>query len=107
MELKEKYSKVQKMIETIVQSTIKKGWRLPGGPTVLTVIERGLGRMKSLYPYSEMADERIVDFIVYQIYRYRDIIGEFERGWHISWCFSENAVEKYRKQFIDAEGRAA
>lgn len=106
MELKEKYSKVQKMIETIVQSTIKKGWRLPGGPTVLTVIERGLGRMKSLYPYSEMADERIVDFIVYQIYRYRDIIGEFERGWHISWCFSENAVEKYRKQFIDAEGKS-
>ena len=106
MELKEKYSKVQKMIETIVQSTIKKGWRLPGGPTVLTVIERGLGRMKSLYPYSEMADERIVDFIVYQIYRYRDIIGEFERGWHISWCFSENAVEKYRKQFIDADGKS-
>jgi hypothetical protein len=106
MELKEKCSKIQKMIEVTVQVLIKRGWKLPGGPTVLTVIERGLERMKVLYPYSEMADERIVDFIVYQIYRYRDIIGDFEKGWHISWCFSENAVERYKKQFIDAGGKS-
>ena len=94
------------MIEAAVQVLVKRGWKLPGGPTVLPIIERGLERMKVLYPYSEMADERIVDFVVYQLYRYRDIIGEFEKGWHISWCFSDNAVEKFKKQFIDADGKS-
>ena len=106
MELKEKCSKIQKMIEGIVQVLIKRDWKLPGGPTVLTTIERGLNRMKVLYPYSEMADDRIVDFVVYQLYRYRDIIGTFDKGWNLSWCFSDNAVQKYKKQFIDAEGKS-
>ena len=104
--MESKESKIQKMIETVVQVLVKRGWKLPGGLTVLPVISRGLLRLKTLYPYSEMADERIVDFVVYQLYRYRDIIGEFGKGWHISWCFSDNAVEKYRKQFIDADGKS-
>ena len=106
MELKEKCSRIQKMIEAVVQVLIKRNWKLPGGPTVLPIIEKGLERMRVLYPYSEMADERIVDFVVYQLYRYRDIIGNFEKGWHISWCFSANAVEKYKRQFIDTDGKA-
>ena len=104
MELKEKCSKIQKMIVTTVQILIKRGWKLPGGQTVLPVIERGLERMKSLYPYSEMADERIVDFVVYQLYRYRDIIGDYEKGWHMAGCFSDNAVGKVNTQDIDAGG---
>ena len=106
MESKEKCSKILKMIEAVVRVLIKRDWKLSGGPTVLPVIERGLERMKTLYPYSEMADERIVDFVVYQIYRYRDIIGGFEKGWSLSWCFSDNAVQKFMKQFIDADGKS-
>ena len=106
MESKEKCIKVQKMIEHIVGVLIKKGWKLPGGQAAAMTIERGLGRMKTLYPYSEMADERIVDFVVYQLYRYRDIVGDFGKGWNISWCFSDNAVQKYKKQFIDADGKS-
>ena len=68
MESKEKCSKILKMIEAVVRVLIKRDWKLSGGPTVLPVIERGLERMKTLYPYSEMADERIVDFGVYQIF---------------------------------------
>lgn len=106
MDSREKCSKIQKMIEVIVQKLVKKGWRLPGGLAVLPVVENGLVRLSALYPYSEMADERIVDFVVYQLYRYRDLIGNFDKGWHITWCFSDNAVEKYRKQFIDADGKS-
>lgn len=106
MESKEKCNRIQKMIVATVRVLIKRDWKLPGGPTVLPIIERGLNRMRALYPYSEMADERIVDFVVYQLYRYRDMIGEFKNGWHISWCFSDNAVLKFKRQFIDEDGKS-
>ena len=106
MESKEKCRKIQKMIETIVQVLIKKDWKLYGGPTSLPIIERGLERMKTLYPYSKMADERIVDFVVYQLYRYRNLIGNYDKGWSLTWCFSEKAVEKYKRQFIDTDGKS-
>ena len=93
-------------MEAVVRTLIKKDWKLPGGSAIVPVIERGLQRMKTLYPYSEIADERIVDFIVYQLYRYRDLVGNFDKGWNLSWCFSDNAVERFRKQFIDADGKS-
>jgi hypothetical protein len=106
MELHEKGEKVKAMIEFLVQKCIKKNWRLQGGPVNIPTIVRGLDRMKVLYPYSDMADERIVDFVVYQIYRYRDLIGNYDKGWNLSWCFSDNAVQKFKNQFINADGKS-
>src|SRR5574344_362544 len=105
MESKEKINKIQKMFAIVIQSLIDKRWHFPGGRGGVSVVENGIERLKKLYNYSDMADERIIDFVVYQIYRYRDLINS-GRGWEITWCFSENAVEKYRKQFIDTSGKS-
>ena len=64
-----------------------------------------LDRFKVLYPYN-FADERIIDYVVYQIYRFRDLIPERGKGWNLSWCFSKNAVDKFKAQFIDDSGKS-
>lgn len=73
-------------------------------PQNISVIAKGIERLKKLYPYG-YCDERIVDFIVYQIYRYRDCINR-EPRWNITWCFSEMAVNKFRCQFIEEGGKS-
>lgn len=89
---------------TIIRTAIKKDWRLPGGAYSESVIGNGLERMRVLYPYSGMSERRIVDYLVYQIYRCRSLIAD--GGWTINWAFSDNAVLKYKKQFIDAGGKS-
>lgn len=91
------------MMATVIRTAIKKDWKLPGGQYTHTVINSGLERMRVLYPYEGMSDRRIVDFLVYQIYRCREVIAS--GGWAITWAFSDNAVAKYKKQFIDEGGK--
>lgn len=94
---------VARAITTVINSCIRKDWKFPGGQYGLTTIAKGLERMRVLYPYEGMSNARIIDFLVYQIYRCRDIIKD--GGWTLGWAFSDNAVNKYKKQFIDAGGK--
>ena len=48
-----------------------------------------------------MSDQRIADYIVYQLYRYADnIAGIAPTHFQYSWCFSENALAKYKNQYF-------
>ena len=61
--------------------------------------------LDSTTPY-DFADDRVTDYVVYQIYRFRDLIPERGKGWNLTWCFSANAVDKFKKQFIDDNGKS-
>ena len=46
----------------------------------------------------------MVDYLVYQIYRCRNSI-ESDRRFNISWLFSDNAISKYKSQFMTDGGK--
>ena len=101
-----KVAKVQRMLVRLINETIDPDWRFPRDPYCEQVLARGLERLKMLWPIDGISNDRIIDFIAYQVYRYRDLIGTRGNGWHLSWCFSENAVAKYKKQFMDSDGKS-
>ena len=92
------------MIETVIRRCIDPKWRYPGGPN-LVLLETGIGALKQLWPYEGIADDRIVDYIVYQIYRTRDTI-EQGYNWKPNFLFTSYSIEKYRRQFIDESGKS-
>ena len=69
------------------------------------MLQNGLPLLKKLWPYEGLADDRIVDYIVYQIYRTRENI-ERGYGWRPDFLFSDYSIEKYRKQFINEGGKS-
>ena len=104
MESQKTITQVAKAITTIIKAGIREDWRFPGGSYGISTIANGLERMKKLYPYEGMSESRIIDFVVYQIYRCRDKIAD--GNWTLSWAFSDNAVERYRRQFMDVNGKS-
>lgn len=69
----------------------------------LQMVQEGIKRLnKILFPYSNMADERIIDFIVYSLYLKRDAQYRFT----VSQIFSEGLMQKYQKQFMSADGKS-
>lgn len=96
--------RVARAITMIIRSGIRKDWNFPGGTSGDLIIAKGLERMKSLYPYEGMSGGRIIDYLVYQIYRYRNNIAK--GNWSLSWIFSDHAVGKYRQQFMEASGKS-
>lgn len=60
--------------------------------------------LPTVFRIEDVGNERIVDYIVYQIYRCRDAI--VEGRWHPGWMFSSAAREKYRNQFIREGGKS-
>lgn len=69
----------------------------------LQMVQEGIERLnKKLFPYSNMADERIIDFLVYSLYLKRDTQYRFT----VSQIFSEGLMQKYQKQFMSADGKS-
>lgn len=105
MESQDKVIRVIRLTTALVKKTIDSKWTFPSGRYGNAVIEDGLKRMKVLVPFGKLYDGIIVDFIVYQIYYYRDNISADKR-WKITWCFSKKAVERYQRQFQSKNGKA-
>lgn len=92
------------MIETVIRRCIDTKWRFPGGPAIVQ-LENDLNVLVKLWPYENMADERIVDYVVYQIYRNRMTL-EKKMMWQPHYMFTDYAVEKYRSQFMSSTGKS-
>lgn len=92
------------MIETVIRRCIDRKWRFPGGPNLIA-LEVGVKNLQKLWPYEGIADDRIVDYIVYQVYRTRQ---NFENGygWQPNFLFTDYSIDKYRRQFIDESGKS-
>lgn len=104
MALQEKTIKVRQMIETVVKRTIDPKWRFTQSGAAAVYLQNGLGRLPGLFGMPEIDDERIVDYIVYQLYRQRSFI---EGGsWQHTWLFSKSAMDKFRRQFLSVDGKS-
>lgn len=91
------------MINKVVKRTIDPTWKLSESPAVSEYIRNGIGRLPALFGISDIDNGRIVDYIVYQLYRSRDAI---EKGtWKHYWLFSQGAFEKYKNQFLRDGGK--
>ena len=104
MELQERTIRLSKMIETVIRRCIDPKWRFPGGPN-LVALEIDINVLSKLWPYEGIADERVVDYVVYQIYRNRQTI-ENGMSWNPHYMFTNYAVDKYRHQFMSDEGKS-
>jgi len=91
------------MLTALIKKTVDGRWQFPLGRYSEVLVKEGLLRLDKLFGVGFHHD-RIVDFVVYQVYRFRDIIKGSD--WKISWCFSDNAVAKYKAQFIDKDGKS-
>lgn len=103
MDVDPKYIKITRMFYEVVKRLVCKDWSPQ--TTSPFVVKCGIERLDKLFPGVGASDGRIVDFIVYQIYRYRDMIGTKGTKWNLLWCFSDKAVEKYKNQFLDKNGK--
>lgn len=91
------------MFQKVVKELVNKDWLLPATSTF--VVGNGIRNFGSLFP-NGVSDGRIVDFVVYQIYRFRDLIAIKGSRWNITWCFSDKAIQKFKCQFLDSGGKA-
>lgn len=104
MELQERTIKVRQMIETVIRRTINPKWRFTLSGQVGVYLEKGLQSLPGVFGMSNIDDERIVDYIVYQLYRSRNFIAD--GSWQTTWLFSQSAKDKYKKQFLSADGKS-
>ena len=104
MELQEKTVKVRQMIETVVKRTINPRWQFTQSGVVALYIQTGLQSLPGLFGVSDIDDERIVDYLVYQLYRQRTSLAN--GSWRHTYLFSQSALEKYRNQFLSADGKS-
>ena len=92
------------MIETLVRRTIDPKWTFTQSGVAAMYLQQGLNMLSGLFGVSEIDEERIVDYLVYQIYRMRSII---ECGsWKYTYLFSQSAIDKFRKQFMSVGGKS-
>lgn len=103
MDVDQKFIKIARMFYEVVKRLVSDGWSLP--TTSPFVIKCGIERLDKLFP-NGCSDGRIVDFVVYQIYRYREMIGVKGTKWNLLWCFSDTAVKKFQHQFLDEKGKS-
>lgn len=103
MELHEKTVKVCRMIETVVRSTIDPKWQFTKNGMAKLYIQRGLEQLPALFGFTNIDDERIVDYLVYQLYRQRSLLAN--GSWRYTYLFSQAALEKYRNQFLSIDGK--
>ena len=102
MELQNQAIRVKDAINLVIDTLIRKDYRLDDGGQTLATIKTGLVYMqKNIWPQG-MSDERIVDFIVYQLYRKRT---PSMYRFTVRDLFSQYAVEKFKKQFIGENAR--
>lgn len=104
MELQERTVKCRSLIETIVRRTIDPSFRFTQSGEAALYIENGLAKLPALFGIGEIDDERVVDYLVYQIYRSREAIKN--GSWRYTWLFSPNSLDKFSKQFLSADGKS-
>lgn len=93
------------MIEVLIRRTINPKYKFTQSDFVAMRLEQGLNKLlPKLFAMSDLDDERIIDYLVYQIYLRRTAIEEGK--WTPSWLFSDFALAKYKKQFIDEDGKS-
>lgn len=92
-----------RMFSRVVFLTCDEKWRFPN--MYREYVANGVSKFLELYPYDGEPSARIVDYVVYQIYRYRSLIGDPSKRFQVTWCFSDNAIDKYRMQFMSEEGK--
>ncbi len=78
------------MIETVVKRTIDPKWRFTQSGMAALYIQNGLQQLPALFGFSDIDDERIVDYLVYQIYRHRNLIAN--GSWQYTYLFSQTAI---------------
>lgn len=105
MELLAKTIRVREMIKFLVERVIAPPkWNFPQSYAVGAYLQNGINELPKLYGISDIDDERIIDFILYQIYRCRNSIEEGK--WQYTWIFSGPAKEKFKKQFLNEDGKS-
>ncbi len=92
------------MIETIVQKTIDPKWRFTQSGMVAMYLQNGLQQLPTFFGIQGIDDERIVDYLVYQLYRQRSSLAN--GTWQPTYLFSKSAFDKYRNQFMSADGKS-
>ena len=92
------------MIECLIRRTINPKWSFTSSGQVALQLQHGLGLLPGLFSVPVIDDERIVDYIVYQIYRNRQAIEDGR--WQPSWLFSKASMEKYKFQFLSEGGKS-
>lgn len=99
-----KIRKILYVINHIINTNITDKFKCQG-PSHQATVARGLKRLETVAG-SNVSDERIVDYIVYQIYRFRDMIAEYPgTRWEFTWMWSDNAVSKYRSQYYGEKAK--
>lgn len=99
-----KCRRVARTAEVIIRKCISSRYRLPKSEYYLRAIEECMTLYKKqCYPMG-LADERIADFLLYHIYRYRDMVTG--NRWNIMWLFTSLNVNRYREQFLTKEGKS-
>lgn len=92
------------MIETVVKRTIDPKWRFTQSGVAAIYLQDGLQRLTFLFGIPDMDEGRIVDYIVYQLYRCRSRIAD--GSWQYNWLFSQAAMDKFKNQFLSADGKS-
>lgn len=92
------------MVETLIKRTIDPKWAYSQSGLMAKKLSEGLSLLPGLFNVSDMDDERIVDYIVYQVYRNRDLIKEGR--WRPTWLFTQTALDRYRAQFLSESGKS-
>lgn len=92
------------MIELVVKRTVSPRWKFTESGVAALYLQNGLMTLPGLFGIADIDDERIVDYIVYQLYRCRTAL---ENGsWSYTWLFSQTALDKYRRQFLSIDGKS-
>lgn len=103
MELQKQAIRVLFAINKIVTELVGEGFKISQNEMTLRMVQDGVLRLnKELFPYSNMADERIIDFLVYSLYLKRNTRYRFT----VNQIFAGGLIEKFKKQFMSADGKS-
>lgn len=92
------------MIETVIRRTIAPKYQFTKSGLAALQLQNGLALLPKLFEIQEIDDERVVDYLVYQIYRSRQSIEEGR--WNPSWLFSQASLERFKAQFLSTNGKS-
>lgn len=87
-----------------MRRTIDPKWRFTQSGMAALYLQNGLEQLCSLFGILNMDEARIVDYVVYQLYRLRQSIEE--GTWQYTWLFSKSALDKFSKQFMSEDGKS-
>ena len=103
MELQKQAIRVLSALNKVISELIDDKFKLSQNGMTLQMVQEGIKRLnETLFPYSNMADERIIDFIVYSLYLKRDMRYRFT----VNQIFSEGLMQKFQLQFMSDNGKS-